>query len=330
MNDQPKEQFARNIVKVILYSSAILLNMWLLFVLWRDPMKRFRNSPSFIIANLALVDIVAAIGGLGSFAVIFMCNTCVDSHKLFGCIQTVGLQNSFVFITLLAFDRFLAISHPYRYNMIFGNKRCGAFLCILGWAIGLTLGPSVHYLELKGSNHSLVLHKLYVINVAVLAMITATLYPLNYYNYLRKKRFLSASIHPDQAMEDLRLAQKLSVSSMIAATVLLAYMAPYIITLVYSLNNCMKCLTEERFRKFWVNYQAVIGLILLINPIIYAWRLPLYRKSSIVVAKDLLNMIKRRRTANQSSDNSNNTSSRITTMLTSSTAGTNDVNVSMI
>ena len=332
MRDQTTEQLTRNIVKLILYCNAILLNSWLLFVLWRDPMKRFRNSTSFIIANLALVDIVGAIGGLGSTTTIFMCkNSCLDRHNLFASIHTVGLQGSFVFIALLAFDRFLAISHPYKYNMIFGNIRCYACLCILGWVIGSILSVLVHYLELNTEKgQEFVLYYLYVIDVTVLALITAILYPLNYYNYLRKKRFFRASIHRDHALENLRLAQQLNVSSMISATVLVTSMAPYAITLSYFLRDCLECLYNETYLRFWVNYQAAIAVILFVNPIIYAWRLPLYRRSSIMVAKPLLHLISCKKRSNEFSDtilNSNNNRNKSVSQLTGSTTGINDVHV---
>ena len=331
--DQTTEQLTRNIVKIILYSNAILLNTWLLFVLWRDPINRFRTSPSLIIANLALADIVAAVGGLGSTAIIFTCKLdCLDTHKLFACIQTVGLQNSFFFIALLAFDRFFAISHPYRYGTIFGSKLCRGFLCLLGWATGSILSPLAHYVELnEEKGREFVLYQLYVVDITVLAVITVILYPLNYYNYLRKKRFLRSSVHPAQIKEDLCLAHSLNVSSMIVATVLFTSMTPYVVILVYTLKSCILCLVNENFQKFWVNYQAAIAVVLFINPIIYTWRLPLYRKSSVVVAKNLLYIITGKKLFKKSSDSliggSNSNSSRTAHQRTCSTTGINDVQV---
>lgn len=331
--DQTTEQLTRNIVKIILYSNAILLNTWLLVVLWRDPIKRFRNSPSFIIANLALADIVAAVGGLGSTATIFTCKLmCLDTHKLFACIQTVGLQSSFLFIALLAFDRFFAISHPYRYGTIFGSKLCRGLLCILGWATGSILSPLAHYLDLnEEKGREFVLYQLYVVDITVLAVITAILYPLNYYNYLRKKRFLRTSVHPAQIIEDLRLAQSLNVISMIVAIVLFTSMIPYAVVLGFTLGECIDCLIDENFQKFWVNYQASIAVVLFINPIIYTWRLPLYRKSSVIVAKNLLYTITGKKLFRKSSDSlisrSNNNSSRTGQQRTCSTTGINDVQV---
>ncbi|XP_028395854.1 uncharacterized protein LOC114519874 [Dendronephthya gigantea] len=330
MTDQTNDQLTRNIVKLILYSLAVLINNWLLFVLWRDPLKRLRNFPSLIIANLALVEIVGAIGGLGQTTAIFVCAkdlSCVDIHKLFACIQTIGLQNSFVFIALLAFDRFLAISSPYRYQVIFGNKYIRAFICISAWATGLILSPLVHYVELNKKGQTFVLHQLYVADVTILAVITAVLYPLNYYNYLRRKRLLNASLHREHAMEDLRLAQQMNVSAMIVATVFFTALAPYAIVLVYTMKDCIKCLTNKTFYNFWVNYQAVIAVVLFIHPIIYAWRLPLYRNSSIAVGKQLLNMISsNKRSTNSMNRLSISNSSRSRIQFTSSTA-INDVYV---
>lgn len=329
--DQTTEQLTRNIVKIILYSNAILLNTWLLFVLWRDPIKRFRNSPSFIIANLALADIVAAIGGLGTTATIFICKVgCVDRHILFSCIQTVGRQSSFLFIALLALDRFFAISHPYRYGTIFGSKICRGLLCCFGWATGSILSPLAYYVELNGEKgQQLVLYQLYVVDITVLAVITAILYPLNYYNYWRKKRYLRVAVHPVQIMEDLRMAHNLNVVSMIVATVLFIFMAPYAVMLVYTLD-CIPCLINENFQKFWTNYQAAVAVVLFINPIIYAWRLPLYRKSSFVVAKNLLHTITGKKVFNKPHDSfsrSNTSSSRNGHQMTCSTIAVNDVQV---
>ena len=330
--DQTTEQLTRNIVKIILYSIAILLNTWLLFVLWRDPIKRFRNSPSFIIANLALADIVAAIGGLGTTATIFICKVgCVDRQTLVSCIQTVGIQSSFLFIALLAFDRFFAISHPYRYGTIFGRKLCRGLLCIFGWATGSILSPLVYYVELNGEkSHHLVLYQLYVVDITVLAVITAILHPLNYYNYWRKKRYLRVAVHPVQEMEDLRMAHNLNVVSMTVATVLFIFKTPYVVILVYTLKDCISCLINENFRKFWTNYQAAVAVVLLINPIIYAWRLPLYRKSSVVVAKNLFHTITGKKVFNKSQDSfsrSNTSSSRNGNQMTCSTTAVNDVQV---
>ena len=332
MTDQTNEQLTRNIVKLVLYSLAVLVNTWLLFVLWRDPLKRLRNFPSLIIANLALVDIVGAIGGLGHTTAIFVCAkelSCVDIHKRFACIITIGLQNSSVFLALLAFDRFIAISSPYRYQNILGNKYTRAFICIAAWMSGLTLSPLVHYVELHKKGQNYVLHQLYVVDVIVLAVITAVLYPLNKYNYLRRKRLLNASIQQQHAMEDLRLAQRMNVSATIAATVFFTAMTPYAILLVYTINDCFTCITNKTFRKFWVNYQVVIAVILFINPIVYAWRLPLYRNSFIAVGKQLLNIISSQKgPSNFKTRLSISTnSSRSKTQFTTSSTAVNDIYV---
>ena len=336
MDDQTTEALTRNIIKIILYTTAILLNTGLLFVLWRDPLKRFRNSPSLMIANLALANIVAAIGGLTTTTTIFVCEgVCIGTHIFSGCLHAIGIQSSFAFMVLLAFDRLVAISHPYRYNTIFGSYIFNALLSTVGWATGVNFPPLIYYgvFDEQISVQRL-LARVYCVDIIVLAAVTAVLYPLNCYNFRRRKRFMQASTNRGQAVEDIRLAHQLSITSMFAASVLLIGTCPYIAVLAFDFKDCpIKCFIEKRFTKFWANYQVARPIILFINPIIYAWRLPLYRKSSILVAKRLFHCISKRKQQQRMSldslsiSNNNSSNGRYVNQLTCSTTGTNDVQV---
>ena len=277
---QAQDQVIRDIIKMTLYILSIMVNLSLLFILWLDPIKRFRNPPSYTIANLALADIIAAVGGLGSCLAIFFSSSNITMHKVFGSVTTAGLQSSFLVILTLAFDRYLAMNYPYRYRRIFGEKYWNIILNLIEWILACTISPVVYFVNLGYDNFNLVLYHLYVIDLAVLALVTSILYPLNYWSFLKAKNRIERSESCRQkVLEDLRLGRQLNQTWMIVASFLFLSMVPYVYTLVISVKKCISCLLNPSFIKFWSHYQVVFPAILLANPVIYAWRLPLYRKA---------------------------------------------------
>lgn len=289
MSDATQEQLVKDVIKTTLYVLAILLNFFLLYVIWRDPVKRFRNAPSYTIANLALADMVAAIGGLGACVDIFATLRSYAVHKVWACISTAGQQSSFLIISILAFDRYLAISHPYRYRKIFCQNHWSTILNISAWIIAWVISPTVHLLKIPLDKYSLVLYHMYVTNLSILALVTLTLYPLNYWSFLKaQKRHASPQRFRVKSMEDLRLAQQLNLTWMIVASFLLVAMVPYVYMLIISIQNCYSCMLNPIFVKFWAYYQVAFPATLCVNPLIYAWRLPLYRKALRALLTHLL------------------------------------------
>ncbi|XP_015680074.2 olfactory receptor 14A16-like [Protobothrops mucrosquamatus] len=137
---------------LVFYLATIIANLLIIFAITFD--YRLHTPMYFFLMNLAMQD-------LGLISVIVpksMINSLKNSRCIsyFGCVAQVFLFISFIasdffLLTVMAYDRYVAICHPLHYEMMMNWKTCTEIM-ILVWVASLLYGMlhtsgtfSVHY-----------------------------------------------------------------------------------------------------------------------------------------------------------------------------------------
>ncbi|XP_039185128.1 olfactory receptor 14C36-like [Crotalus tigris] len=124
----------------VLYLAITIANLLIIFAIAFE--QELHRPMYFFLMNLALQDI-------GSVSVIVpksMVNSLIDTRYIsyFGCVAQVFLFVSFLgsnasLLTVMAYDRYVAICHPLHYEMVMNWKACTEIM-ILVWVASLLYG----------------------------------------------------------------------------------------------------------------------------------------------------------------------------------------------
>ncbi|XP_034278822.1 olfactory receptor 14A16-like [Pantherophis guttatus] len=124
----------------VLYLATVTTNLLIIFAIVFD--HRLHSPMYFFLMNLAMQD-------LGIVSIIVpksMINSLMDTRNIsyFGCVTQYFLFLSFEasdlsLLTVMAYDRYVAICHPLHYEMVMNWKYCTEII-ILVWVTGLLYG----------------------------------------------------------------------------------------------------------------------------------------------------------------------------------------------
>ena len=108
-------------------SFGIVSNVLLLIAFVKDPLKCFRNSATYLVANLACSDLITCFCGLLKHAV----------HRIFFVIWLSIMPVSILTIFAIALDRYLMVAFPFKHKFFTNGKKIGLWI-ILCWVIPLS------------------------------------------------------------------------------------------------------------------------------------------------------------------------------------------------
>ena len=267
------------ISEIVLAALAILLNTTLLFVLYKNPLKRFRSPFNVFITSMALADTLTTISLLLSKVLSFVTYPLPTvAEVLLGCFLVSGTQSSFLVATCLTLDRFMAVTCPLRHKVFMSTRRaCFANLAI--WIVSLSLDPLVN-IEAK----FLVLwFQIYAAEILCLCVTSMVIYPaiLMKFHKAEARRTTSMTCEPRQKWRDnrMRLKRNLTCTVLLITVAMVIFTVPYFLSSLFVWFSCTLCLLSPVFQRLLVFYRMFYVIYFGINPIIYAWRLSEYRRS---------------------------------------------------
>ncbi|XP_066486920.1 olfactory receptor 4Q3-like [Tiliqua scincoides] len=120
------------------YTTVLVGNLLIMVTVWSEP-KLFQCPMYLFLANLSLLDM-----SLGSVAAPELAADLLNSGRTIsygGCMAQILTFHLFggaemLLLTVMAYDRYVAICHPLRYTAIMDRQRCLSLL-ILCWTGGL-------------------------------------------------------------------------------------------------------------------------------------------------------------------------------------------------
>lgn len=269
------------IIEVILATATTVGNSLLLFAICRDPLRCLRNPTVYLIANLAVADLlVGFFVGFCRAMEMFLLYRGQQTPLSLNTVQYI-IAGSAMFaavysIIAMSWDRFVAVSDPTNYRTKVTVKRVK--ICLLAvWPTALCFAvlpaAGVRKLDFLVA---------YCYSHFVLPAIILTLVYIVIFKRLSKKlQALDQVVHPQTTDSNNR--KTLYRERKLAATILLVLLtfyvcfAPYFVKVhLWLLCDCQKS-TPFLITHFITN--DVLLLSSLLDPIIYGWRLERFRKT---------------------------------------------------
>ena len=267
------------VVGFILATVIIAGNSILLFTTYKDPRRTLRTPPSFLITNLSASDLL-----LGLFNVFLVALRDVYRSRLehmpyvfvfkavmYTVLSTTLFVSSYSIIAL-SLTCYAAISKPVEYKSIVTKKRIKAFIAVL-WVISLATCV-LPITNISEKTYTLIyLHT----HASLPAILLTVIYASVFRALSRRTRKLQLGGCDSIASISLRKNRKMAVTIIIILWLFYFSYIPQYITL-HLLYFCKPCQHSVAFHKVDVALSRFLFINSALNPFIYAWRLPKYRK----------------------------------------------------
>ena len=280
--DDPTFWLALAVTGFILATIIIIGNSFLVFTTYKDPRKSLRTSPSFLIANLGASDLL-----LGIVTVFLVAVRDVYRYKQLhmpfvmgfkALMYTVLITTLFVSsnsIIALSVACYVAIHKPVDYKNIITKRRTKIYIAVL-WVISISTCVlpvtsisektyTMIYLHTHASLPAILLTIIYVKVFRAIARRTRELH-LNGIVSARNNAYV------------LEREREMSLTIIIILAMFFITFLPQYITL-HLLYFCKVCQQSITFHKIDVALSRFLFINSAINPFIYAWRIPRYRRA---------------------------------------------------
>lgn len=287
------------ILSLILGITSAISNILLLLTLHKDPLRCFRRRATTVfIQGLATSDFLAGSFVQTTYALTLLLEAAGHKilvlHHIFSIGSHVGAKISILTLVVLAVDRLLAITLPWKYNTIVTRKRA-AVTNIFIWIFIPTFEATHFEPSVEKYLHDIDLHLQTTVPIVGLLIIFLATY-LAFRKYSRNAVFAQSDNRSNRIhMHNLQFEKKIIVTILFIMIVVLASLTPYLIVEKIS-EGCNESThhgheedhTEEESTNCNESKELAIAKIFSVcllslscalNPILYAWRIPHYRQA---------------------------------------------------
>lgn len=265
----------------ILAFFIIVGNATLLFVTFKDPRKSLRLLPPvLLITNLSASDFL--LGLLNVFLValrdVFRSRLVhmpfVGTFKavMYTALCTTLFVSSYTIIAM-SLTCYVAISKPVEYKFIITRRRLKIFLALL-WLVSIAM-CGIPVTNIPERTYTMIyLHT----HASLPAILLTVIYVKVFQALVRRTRELQIGRYESIASYALRRERKMVITILIVlALFYITYMPQYItLHLLYFNKTCQQSVT---FHKIDVALSRFLYINSAINPFMYAWRIPQYRRA---------------------------------------------------
>ncbi|XP_020606055.1 beta-4C adrenergic receptor-like [Orbicella faveolata] len=255
---------------LITVSSSVLL-----VTIFRESRRLLEKPPSLLITNLCVSDLVVGLiaGNLGAVQALYRYQQWPVPDELDVVVRVFLSLTLFVrsgTIVALSYDRYIAVAHPFQYRLTITKPRYKIFIALL-WVVS-----SILCVLQLASIPEKIISIIYAHTHASMPMMLLTVIYFKLFRALTKrKRELRAVEIRNKATWDRQrkmVATILIVLTMFYGTVFPAFISLH---LRYFCKSCEQSLT---FKKLEIIFFWFLFLTSAVNPFVYAWREPKYRR----------------------------------------------------
>ena len=247
----------------------------LLIAFIKDPQKCFRNSATYLIASLAVSDLIVTV--YTPFRATPHYNPSDESTRQqiqwgFQIVAAV-LNVSLLTVISITIDRFLLVVYPFKHRYIVSGKTVVVWIMVI-WFLGFL--PFI-----KQVIFGMAIYDSYVLIAFNLltVILTVMFYLLTYCSLRRQARRLAQRNNTsiESRAATLRVVREkrflntiiiISAISVISITPLSIYAALVLFNVVHCQLICVECVL---YTIYFINFA--------VNPFVYIWRLPQYRQT---------------------------------------------------
>ena len=258
---------------IVICTLGVASNVSLLVALIKDPLKCFRNSGTYLVANLSLCDCLTCL-----FVLLFYV---MEEKSPSRSIVTIFLglwfgYGSFMSIVSISVDRFLMVVYPIKHRIYIKGKSMVFWLVII-WMVSCVL-PALR-LSYASVREKIDKYAMYPYS-AIIVTLSSVMYTFTYYRLKKQsKNICLQNSNKDRAQKIRILKEKKFLKTIIIiACIAFSCTGPSIVYFQLwsslDLNDdipTISVLNTVVHFIFFTNFA--------VNPLIYVVRLPIYRKT---------------------------------------------------
>lgn len=268
----PYDQTPYDILTTIIGAMALILNGLLLIAMLRNAGKIFTSNGAYLVANVTIADLLTGLNSsLWGIKESFMLSAPISTATL--TIFWTTVQTSFLTIFIMSLERYIAILHPFKASRWLSKSRT-IQSCILTWILSGLCGVSMIFYQEKSK---LFLATLFEITI----LVTCFLYYKIFIKLAERRASLPLQLNGNHGNSDLQREYQLTTVVAVLTLILIVTVLPYMIAGQISILT-----NENQSLKTFLDYYFTVELMnFVLNPIVYALRLPKYRYAILKTLK---------------------------------------------
>ena len=255
-------------------SCGVFLQLMLLIAFLKDPLKCFRNSAVYLVANLSIADLSVCVRSLLTIVL-------DPESKSMEFLDHSTVVASLLTLLSIAIDRYLMISHPIKHRLFMGNKKMILWVGVI-WILSSAESITQLIKNDEGSYDDLFRHSCYLL----IALGTFTFYTATCKQLTKQSRSLSQLQNNSiecraQKVRILKEKRFLKTIIIIGFTALVTILPNAIFGQVILFGGHEE--ESESRGNVDIILFAIWTVNFIINPVLYFWRLPQYRKTFSII-----------------------------------------------
>ena len=295
--NEPVYWLSLAVVGFALSAVTVVGNFILLATIWNDPHKSLRTPPCLLIANLSLADFLVGLCVVPpvAFRDVYRSFGQLVPSLLIGKIMASYILCATLFVSsativAMSITCFVAINNPMQYKTKITKKRVYGLIAMI-WitsllicCVPLTKIPENTYLLIYIHTH-----------ISLPALLLMVIYAKGFRALARRRRELLQNTHASDENNVNKRAFERERNMAVTVTIILVMFyityLPEFIT-IHLANFCSSCEINEdsvTFHKVDVILSRFIFFNSAVNPFVYAWRVPKYRRALVSCWKALKN-----------------------------------------
>jgi hypothetical protein len=264
---------ATRILTMTIDAIGALFNVLLIIAIFIDPLKILRKGAWITIVNLAFADLISCVANFLDVGLIVEFNVKDPvALRIVRFFLIFGISASFMLLTVLTVETYVVTKYPIKSRLILTGKKMVLF-CVVAWVIALPLGLSnIAYLF---TDYFSKLMKIYIAQIAVLelAVFVQVMLKVLIIREIMKSGRLNTHQQNNRHKE---VAKTIIMLNVILIVTALPYFLAKQLEFVWKLGLIHG---DDLLWRFSNYYEPVAAVNYMANPILYALRLPDYRRT---------------------------------------------------
>lgn len=268
------------VVGFALAAVTTLGNSALLLTIFRDTRRLLQTPPSLLIANLCVSDLVLGLisGNLVAVKDVYRFQHLPVPRELDPIIRLVLGLSLFVSsgtIIALSYDRYVAVMHPLKYRSTVTRTRVKICIALI-WVVAVT----VCFLPLTSVPENI----FKIVYAHTHASLPALLLTVMYFKVFRALGERKRELRGAGITSEMRSKKVLDRERNMVVTILLVLALFYVTVLpefiaLHLIQFCESCKQSLTFLKLEIVFSRFLFLNSALNPFVYSWRVPKYRRA---------------------------------------------------
>ena len=246
--------------------TGAIVQIILLICLLKDPLRCFRNSASYLVANLAICDLIVD--------VLMLMGTMNSGKSYVQALSHVPYFASFLSLLSIAVDRYFIVVHPFKHRSYMSGMKTTIWIAFI-WIFSFC-DPVYHILT--DTVDELSYFKYFL--MAVVVILTSFAYVLTFISLKRDAKYLSSNGKGQSCQTRIINEKKFLNTIIVIGIVAVLCVTP---VTVYGAVKHLDLDKDMRENVLFCFLSTILCLNFALNPVVYFLRLKNYRKTFFIL-----------------------------------------------